>query len=80
MSSAKIAITLEETLLQKVDSLVNSNVFKNRSQAIQSAISDKISKLEKSRLAKECAKLNTKEEQSISEEGFSVEESEWPVY
>ncbi len=38
MSTAKIAITIEESLLQRVDRLVKSKVFPNRSKAFQQAI------------------------------------------
>ncbi|MFW6374385.1 MAG: CopG family transcriptional regulator, partial [Thermodesulfobacteriota bacterium] len=34
----------------------------------------------KSRLARECAKLDSDFEQSLAEEGFSSELEEWPEY
>jgi len=37
-------------------------------------------RLEKSRLAQECAKLDPDFEQTIAEEGFSTEMEEWPEY
>lgn len=37
-------------------------------------------RLEKSRLAQECAKLDPKFEQFLAEEGFSSESEEWPEY
>lgn len=80
MSSAKIAITLEQSLVEKLDDLVKKHVFPNRSQAIQAAVFEKIEKIEHARLAIECAKLNPMEEQSLSEEGMSIEVSDWPAY
>jgi metal-responsive CopG/Arc/MetJ family transcriptional regulator len=62
MSTAKIAITIEEGLLQRVDRLVKSKVFPNRSKAFQQAVEDKIARLDRSRLARECAKLDAKYE------------------
>lgn len=80
MSTAKIAITIEEDVLGQLDRLVSSKVFPNRSKAIQEAIKEKLSRVNRSRLAKECAKLDSAVEMSIAEEGFSREIEEWPEY
>ncbi len=80
MSTAKIAITIEEELLGKLDRLVSSKVFPNRSKAIQEAIQEKLSRVNRSRLARECAKLDPKYEKAIAEEGISQDMSEWPEY
>jgi metal-responsive CopG/Arc/MetJ family transcriptional regulator len=80
MSTAKVAITLREDLLDKLDSLVQSKVFPNRSKAVQEAIEEKLARMNRSRLARECAKLDPKFEQALAEEGFSAERDEWPEY
>ena len=80
MSTAKVAITLREDLLEKLDGLVKSKVFPNRSKAVQKAVEEKLERLNRSRLARECAKLDPKFEQSLAEEGFSGEKDEWPEY
>ena len=80
MSTAKIAITIEEETLGKLDRLVLSKVFPNRSKAIQEAIKEKLSRVNKSRLARECAKLDPAVEKAIAEEGFSRENEQWPEY
>lgn len=80
MSVAKVTISIEQQLLKKIDRLVETKAFGNRSQAIQSAVKDKIEKLEHTRLAEECAKLDVKFEQSIADEGLSTELEEWPEY
>ena len=80
MSTAKIAITIEEETLDKLDRLVSSKVFPNRSKAIQEAIKEKLSRVNKSRLARECAKLDPAVEKAIAEEGFSQEINQWPEY
>ena len=80
MSTAKIAITIEEETLGKLDRLVSSKVFPNRSRAIQEAIQEKLSRVNRSRLARECAKLDPAVEKAIAEEGFSLEIEEWPEY
>ncbi|PIW85771.1 MAG: CopG family transcriptional regulator [Nitrospirae bacterium CG_4_8_14_3_um_filter_50_41] len=80
MSSTKIAITLREDLLNKLDRLVKSKVFPNRSKAVQEAVEEKLSRLNRSRLARECAKLVPEFEQALAEEGFSGGKGEWPEY
>ena len=80
MSTAKIAITIEEEMLDKLDRLVSSKVFPNRSKAIQEAIKEKLSRVNRSRLARECAKLDPAVERAIAEEGFSQEIDQWPEY
>ena len=80
MAASKIAITIDENMLKQIDILVKSKYFPNRSKAIQQAVSEKLMRLEKSRLAQECAKLDPNFEQSIAEDGFSTELEEWPEY
>jgi len=80
MAASKIAITIDDKILKRLDLLVQSNVFPNRSKAIQEAIEDKLIRLDKSRLAQECAKLDRAFEQTLSEEGLSSESEEWPQY
>ena len=77
---AKVAITLDEETLGRLDRLVKAQVFPNRSQAIQAAIDEKLARMNKSRLARECAKANPNFEKSIAEEGMSWELGEWPEY
>ncbi|RJP51991.1 MAG: CopG family transcriptional regulator [Anaerolineaceae bacterium] len=80
MAASKIAITIDDKMLKQIDILVKANYFPNRSRAIQDAVAEKLARLEKSRLAQECAKLDPEFEQSLAEEGFSVEMEEWPEY
>ncbi len=80
MSVAKVAITLDENLLQKIDRLVRQKVFPNRSKAIQEAVEEKILRFDRNSLARECAKLDPKFEQAMAEEGMSVEVEQWPKY
>ncbi len=80
MSSAKVAITMEEGLLGQVDRWVAQGRYPNRSQAIQAAVREKLDRARRSRLAEEAAKLDPKEEQALAEEGFAVESETWPAY
>ena len=80
MSKAKIAITLEEETLEKVDRLVKLHVFPNRSRAIQEAMEEKIERPEENPLAMECAKLDPSFERALAEEGLSEDLAAWPEY
>jgi metal-responsive CopG/Arc/MetJ family transcriptional regulator len=80
MATSKIAITIDENTLCRLDLFVKSNIFPNRSRAIQEAVAEKLERLEKGRLARECAKLDKKFEQDLAEEGFGTEIDEWPEY
>jgi metal-responsive CopG/Arc/MetJ family transcriptional regulator len=80
MTTEKIAITIEEKTLNRVDSLVKKRMFPSRSRLIQDAIQEKLDRLDRSRLARECAKLDIEFEKSLAEEGMSEELSQWPEY
>jgi metal-responsive CopG/Arc/MetJ family transcriptional regulator len=80
MGSAKIAITLDESTLHRLDRLVKDRVFPNRSKAIQDAVEEKLKKLERNRLAEECAKLDEAAERFMAEEGMDKELEHWPEY
>ena len=80
MSTTKVAISLEKNLLNQIDEMVKNQVFPNRSRAIQEAIKEKLLRINKSRLAVECSKLDPKFEQALADEGLSEELEEWPEY
>lgn len=80
MGRSKVAISLDEQVLNRLDHLVRKAVFRNRSQAIQVAVTEKLERLERSRLARECAKLDPEFEKSLAEEGLTEESSGWPEY
>ncbi len=80
MAASKIAITIDDKLLKQLDIIVKSKVYPNRSKAIQEAVADKLQRLERTRLAQECAKLDPVYEQNMAEEGLAMEVDEWPEY
>ncbi len=80
MSTEKIAITIEDKTLTRLDTLVKNRAFPSRSRLIQEAIREKLERLDRSRLARECAKLDEQFEKTMAEEGLSEELSEWPEY
>jgi metal-responsive CopG/Arc/MetJ family transcriptional regulator len=80
MSQTKVAITIEAGVLAKVDELVRLQVFSNRSKAIQQAMQEKLERMERCRLAAECAKLDPVVERAMADEGLSGELAAWPEY
>lgn len=80
MATTKIAITLEEKTLKRIDQLVKRRAFPSRSRAIQEAVREKLEKMDRNRLARECAKLDPEFERAMAEEGLSEEFAEWPEY
>ena len=80
MSVAKIAVSIDQKVVQKLDVLVRKGVFPSRSRAIQEALELQLHKLDRNRLARECAKLDTKYEQELAEEGMKSEVEQWPEY
>jgi len=80
MGRSKVAISLDESTLNRLDKLVKKQVFPNRSQAVQDAVDEKLARLERSRLAKECAKLDPAFEKALAEEGISEDLAKWPEY
>ncbi len=80
MGRSKVAISLDESTLDRLDKLVKKHVYPSRSRAIQEAIEEKLVRLERSRLARECAKMDPSFEKALAEEGLSEDLSEWPKY
>ena len=80
MPKTKIAVTVESALLQRVDDLVAQRKFRNRSQAVESALSNAVDRLARTRLARECAKLNPKEEKRLAEDSLAGALDGWPEY
>jgi metal-responsive CopG/Arc/MetJ family transcriptional regulator len=80
MKSAKVAIMIDREILERLDGLVKRRVFPNRSRAIQAAVSEKLARIDRSRLARECSKLELTIEQSLADEGLARDLKEWPEY
>jgi metal-responsive CopG/Arc/MetJ family transcriptional regulator len=80
MASAKIAITLDERMLSRLDALVHERQFASRSRAVQEAVREKLARLDRTRLARECAKLDPSFEQELAEQGFDADAESWPEY
>ena len=80
MPVRKVAITMDKDLLECLDRLVSERFFANRSRAIQEAVEEKLQRLNRTRLAREAAKLDPAFEQELAEESLAGEVTEWPEY
>ena len=78
MPKTKVALTLDATLLNQVDTLVSERQYRNRSQAVEAALAEKLTRLARTRLATECGKLDPAVEQRLADEGLAGET--WPEY
>ncbi len=80
MVTAKIAITINENTLNRLDQFINDEKIPSRSKAIQQAVEEKLERIKRERLGRECAKLDPKIEKSMAEEGIAEESQLWPEY
>ncbi|MGH7699536.1 MAG: ribbon-helix-helix domain-containing protein [Gemmatimonadales bacterium] len=80
MARPKIAVSLDETTLARLDRLVADGVFPNRSRAVEQAVAEKLERLDRRRLARESAKLDPAAEQALADEGLSADFGQWPAY
>ena len=80
MNSAKIAISIEPSLLKQIDSLVTRKLFRSRSELFQIAVSEQLGRLDVDAFGRECAKLDPAEEQMFADIGISTDFTEWPAY
>jgi metal-responsive CopG/Arc/MetJ family transcriptional regulator len=71
VGKAKIAITLDEDFIGELDRLVGEHVFQNRSQAIREAVSEKLSRMKRSRLSIACAKLEPAFERTMADRSWT---------
>ena len=80
MNKAKVAISIKRETLLRLDRLVRRRVFPSRSEAMEKAVEEKLEKLEKNRLRRECLKLDPDEERRLAEEGMVEDGRTWPEY
>ena len=78
MPKARVALTLDASLVDRVCTLVPEQRYRNRSQAVEAALSEKLDRLAGIRLATECRKLDPAVEQHLAEEDLTADS--WPEY
>ncbi len=80
MATAKIAVSLDRATVEELDRLVKQGAFPNRSRAIQDAVHERLQRMKRNRLARECAKLEVEVERALAEEGMQLDVEQWPEY
>lgn len=80
MPKQKVAVTLERDLILKLDRMVSEGKYPSRSSAVEDAVTERMIKVKKTRLAEESAKLDPAYEQALADEGLSGDLAEWPEY
>jgi Arc/MetJ-type ribon-helix-helix transcriptional regulator len=80
VASAKIAVSLDRSTVEQLDRLVEQGVYPSRSRAIQEALDERLSRLARDRLARECAKLDPEHEAALADEAMAEEAEQWPEY
>ncbi|HWP93258.1 MAG TPA: CopG family transcriptional regulator [Thermodesulfobacteriota bacterium] len=60
--------------------MVEKRILPNRSEAIQRAIKNKLTKMKRGRLLRECTELDRQFEQTLAKEGIDHELKTWPEY
>jgi Arc/MetJ-type ribon-helix-helix transcriptional regulator len=73
----KIAVTLDRKTVADLDRWVREGKYPNRSRALQTAVDILSERDKRTRLARELAKLDRKEEKQLAEEGLV---DHWPEY
>jgi Arc/MetJ-type ribon-helix-helix transcriptional regulator len=74
----KIAVTLEKRTVEDLDRWVREGRYPNRSRALQAAVNLLSEREKRTRLDRELAKLDRKEEQKMAEEGLG--DTSWPTF
>ena len=74
----KIAVTLDRKTVDDLDRWVREGRYPNRSRALQSAVDLLAEREKRTRLARELAKLDRRQEQRMAEEGLG--DSSWPTF
>ena len=80
MNKAKIAITVSPLVLNRLDAWVQSEHFASRSEAIEQAVEAQLQRLERTRLAEQCALLDVAQEQAMAEMGLATDAATWPAF
>jgi len=74
----KVAVTLEKRTVEDLDRWVREGRYPNRSRALQAAVNLLSEREKRTRLDRELAKLDRKEEQRMAEEGLG--DAPWPTF
>ncbi len=74
----KIAVTLDQRTVADLDRWVSEGRYPNRSRGLQAAVNLLGEREKRTRLARELAKIDPKEEKRMAEQGLG--DQAWPDY
>jgi Arc/MetJ-type ribon-helix-helix transcriptional regulator len=74
----KIAVTLDQRTVADLDRWVQEGKYPNRSRALQSAVNILSEREKRTRLVRELAKIDPKEEKQLAEQGLG--DRAWSEY
>jgi Arc/MetJ-type ribon-helix-helix transcriptional regulator len=74
----KIAVTLDQRTVADLDRWVQEGKYPNRSRALQSAVNLLTEREKRTRLVRELARIDPKEEKQLAEQGLG--DRAWPKY
>ena len=80
MNKSKIAITVSPLVLHRLDVWVQNEHYASRSEAIEQAVEAQLQRLERTRLADQCALLDVDEEQAMADMGLALDVAAWPAF
>jgi metal-responsive CopG/Arc/MetJ family transcriptional regulator len=80
MSTKKITVTLDESVVEGLDGFVKKHHCKSRSKAVQIAINEFLKKMEKQKMYAEIDKLDREEEIKVAEESLEAVNEIWAEY
>jgi Arc/MetJ-type ribon-helix-helix transcriptional regulator len=80
LPNLRITISIDGELLLRLDRLVDEQRFPNRSRAIEDALREKVDRLDRRRLARECEKLDPVVEQQLADKSLAEDFDQWPAY
>jgi Arc/MetJ-type ribon-helix-helix transcriptional regulator len=80
MAKAKVALTIDEVVLRRIDDLVRAAAFTSRSHAVETALREKLERVDRNRLAEESAKLDSAQEKLLAEQSTEGDLAEWPAW
>ena len=78
MPNTRVTITLDEEMVSQLDKLVKHGVFASRSKAIQVALEEKLSQIQKVRLSRDYLKLDQVFDKDITERRRRSTDDDWP--
>jgi Arc/MetJ-type ribon-helix-helix transcriptional regulator len=77
-TKARIFITLDESVLKRVDRLVANGRYSSRSDAVRDAVRAQVDRFDRARLGSDLLKLDRSVEQRMAEEGAAFDLESWP--